>query len=156
MSAISVTWNGGASMYQIGTFTNAASITTYLYGMVAPASGNNTISVSWTGSSVNAAINGTSFTGCNQTGSATTFTNFTQTNGNSNNPNITMTNPANNLAVDLVGAVFGVVSTNETLLFIENTTTGSASSYTTSVNPTFSWVASSAVWSELGVSIAHN
>jgi len=60
-----ITYNG-VSMTQVGKVTNGGE-TTYLYYLIAPASGSNTIAISWTGVST-VRGHGVSYTGCAQSG----------------------------------------------------------------------------------------
>lgn len=78
LGTVAVTWDSGGSnqaMTQIvaqkttGTFGESQ-----LWGLVAPTAGNKTLKVTWTGTS-DLYINGTSWTGVDQTGGTTSFPN---------------------------------------------------------------------------------
>jgi hypothetical protein len=155
VSAVSATWNGGANMFAIGNAVNAGGGTIWMFGMVAPASGNHTISVSWTGTAQFLAVNGVSFTGCNQTGGATTFINATTNTGASPPPSLTVTTPANDISVDLVGGNSGAPSApTQTVLYTDAANSFTGSSYGTTGS--FSWTVPVGSWAEVGVAIAHN
>lgn len=73
----SVTWNG-VSLTLIGSQANLAGVpswTTFLYGLVAPASGPQTLAITLSGAATEAYIDALSFSGVDQTGGSTTFAN---------------------------------------------------------------------------------
>lgn len=71
-----LTWDSGGtnqSMTQIDTNTfGAGSGTVFLFGLIAPTSGNKTLHFAWTGTD-SVAVQAVAFTGVNQTGGATSF-----------------------------------------------------------------------------------
>jgi hypothetical protein len=129
-TGVAVTWNG-VSLTQIGTEGTA-----FLFGLVNPASGNHALVATWTGGSLYAALNGTSFTNCAQTG---TFINVNTATGSSPPTSLAITNPSGNIAIDSVASTEPLSSPSQTQLFVDNTNSDSGSSYSASVNPTFSW-----------------
>ena len=129
-TGVAVTWNG-VSLTQIGTEGTA-----FLFGLVNPASGNHALVATWTGGSLYAALNGTSFTNCAQTG---TFINVNTATGSSPPTSLAITNPSGNIAIDSVASTEPLSSPSQTQLFVDNTNSYSGSSYSAGVNPTFSW-----------------
>lgn len=67
-TGVSMTWNG-VSMTQIDTTTyNAAVYSLFTFGLVAPTTGNQTLSVSWTGGASDVALGAVSLYNVNQGG----------------------------------------------------------------------------------------
>lgn len=152
------TWNG-TSVPLIGTasFVTAGQAV-YLFGLPAAASGNHTISFAWVGGTVSAvSINGTSFSGCNQTGGVTTFPNAASLTGTTGAPSQSLTNPTGDIAVNIACSAQNVITPSATLLFTDQAQTGCGSQFSAAVNPTVSWTTgASAAWLSLSASIAHN
>jgi hypothetical protein len=151
---VTMTWNG-VSMTQIGTAINNGAIILYLFGLVNPASGNHPLVLSWA-SAVNIFLdlNGTSFTGCNQTGGTTTFVNFSSLTGSGNPTTLSVTTPANDLAVDaIIAASVAPTTPTQTALFDDTTSAFAGSSYGSSGS--FGWSVTSGPWAHVGIAIAH-
>jgi len=108
-TGVAVTWNG-VSLTQIGTKGTA-----FLFGIVNPASGNHALVATWTGGSLYAALNGTSFTNCAQTG---TFINVNTATGSSPPTSLAITNPSGNIAIDSVASTGPLSSPSQTQLFV--------------------------------------
>lgn len=78
-TAVTVHWDTAGtnqSMTLIGSKAAASVCTVYLFGLVAPTSGNKTLTASWTGTS-DVTLAAVAFTGVNQTGGVTSFAHFT-------------------------------------------------------------------------------
>lgn len=102
-TALAVTWNGTslASIIAANNSNDATNPCVVLYGLVNPASGNNTLAASWTGAR-DAAIAGISYTGVNQTGGATSFPNSNSASsgaGTSTASSVTITSSTQNAVV---------------------------------------------------------
>ena len=156
ISGLAMTWNGTA-MTQIGTttvFDGTNVLSVYLFGLVNPASGNNSAVATWTNNSNNTALNVTSFTGCNQTGGTTTFAHFnSQSEVNFSDPvSLPVVSPSGNLAIDVAVSSGGLSAPTQTQLF-SDINTGGGSSYSTGTNPTFGWTNAGGFAIDIGMSI---
>lgn len=79
-SSVAVVWDQGGtnqSMTQIKTANQTGGGCALLFGLVAPTSGNKDAKITWNNASSDICVNGTSWTGADQTGGATTFPNST-------------------------------------------------------------------------------
>src|SRR5580765_1267530 len=94
-----VTW-GGTGLTFIGQ-TIPGSFSVFCYGLIAPASGTQTLSITWPAASTAYALEIYALTGVDQTNVATAFTNFTSAGPTtSTNSTITVTTgSSNNLAL---------------------------------------------------------
>ena len=150
---VSATWNG-VSMSTIASGNDTSGkVFNVLFGLVAPASGNHTIQVSWSNSGATLfwAINGISFTNCKQT---STFINANTATGTGTAISNSITNPSGNIAIDIANSVNGpVTAPTQTQTYNDAIETFSGGSYSSSVNPTFSWTTSSGPWVDTGISI---
>jgi hypothetical protein len=81
----------------------------YLFGLVAPASGNKTLSVSWTTTST-ARGGAASFTGVNQSGGTASFADFTGADGSSATPAVSIPSASTDLAIAAHGSSDGAAS----------------------------------------------
>jgi hypothetical protein len=99
LTGAALTWNG-VSMTLIGSQSDAAGFYLYLFGLVNPASGAQTLSLSWTsGGSPQIYLAAASFTGVNQTGGTASFANFASASGTNNAPTLTVTSATGNMVV---------------------------------------------------------
>jgi hypothetical protein len=139
VSSVSVTWDSGGTNQAM---TNIVSATesdnlgqAYLFGLVAPTSGQKTLSVSWT-TSASFTCGEASFTGADQTGGATTFKNTNTFVGNNPSPmTITVTTANGDMAVASFAAnncSFTSVSTG-TDIYHDNTNVSGAAAYNAAV-----------------------
>jgi len=110
----------------------------YLFGLVNPNVGNNTLALTWT-NSIDFCCDAVSFTGVDQTGSATTFKNANNLVGNGTSPQaIEIVSPSGDMAVaGFAGSVvsFGVASVG-TEVFADNTNVSAAMMYNAGVGYT--------------------
>ena len=153
-SGMAVTWNG-VSMTLIGSTDNGSNSHIYLFGLVNPASGSHTLSASWTGTANSVAINGTSFTGCNQTGGTTTFTGYATSLGSTLPAGGTVTSASGNGAIAICVASTFCTTSSGTELFVDTANTGGGAIYSVATNPTLSF-STSGSWVYGSISIAHN
>lgn len=75
-SSVAVVWDQGGTnqaMTQIVTQTQTGGGCALLFGLVAPTAGNKNAKITWNNASSDICVNGTSWTGADQTGGATTF-----------------------------------------------------------------------------------
>lgn len=130
-TSVTAVWDSGGtnqSMTQIGTGTSTTTSTMqyiFLFGLLAPTSGNKTLAFSWT----NAASNGgyasaISFTGVNQTSVAAAFINFNTNNLSANPSTITITTTSGNATVEFGGDFSGAPSATNQTLWYEDTAGG--------------------------------
>lgn len=107
-TGVTAVWDSGGtnqSMTLIDSFTNASDFgaspqLVLMFGLVAPTSGNKTLTISWT-NSANYSIGAASFTGASQVGGTTTFANATHTQdvtGTSTTATSTITSTATSIA----------------------------------------------------------
>lgn len=161
VTSVTCTWDVGGtnqSMTLIQSASNGVAERAELWGLVAPTSGNKTLTCSWTGSSNDAMLNATSFSGVNQTGGATTFPNATNATGTSTSPAVTVTSAAGDAAIDATAARQNYSAPLKSQLFIDNVhgsviaAAASWASGAASVN--FGWtIGASTTWVEVGTSI---
>jgi hypothetical protein len=109
ISAVTVVWDAaGANQSCTLIFSKDAvgNVTrVQLWGLVAPVSGNKTLTVSWTTAS-DMVVNAIAFAGVDQTGGATTFPNSVGAATNDTTPTVTITSAVGNMTVDSVGNLF--------------------------------------------------
>ena len=121
-TSISVKWDvAGANQTctLIKSAVNGSTAKAELYGLVAPASGNKIVTVSWTGS---AEFNVSAFavTGADQTGGVTTFPHSTSASG-TGSPTITITSAVGNMTADSGGSSSNWSVPTQTQVYINNT-----------------------------------
>ena len=101
-SAVSVHWDStgtNQAMTQIVSGSDTSiDAEVQLWGLVAPTSGNKTLSVSWTGNA-EVFVVAISFVNVNQTGGSTTFPNSSASTVNTANPSITITSDVDHAVV---------------------------------------------------------
>lgn len=156
VTGISVKWDvAGANQTCTLIGSNTGPYVTYLYGLVAPASGNKTLSVSWTSTSA-AEVNLASFTGVNQTGGATSFAHFSHNNSATTTASLAVTSATGNMAVDCVSVNVAPISApTQTQMFLVGTAPICAGSYAAgAATVNFQWTCASATsWNEIGCDI---
>lgn len=158
--AISAATWAGVSMTAIGNANNATSgRRVYLYGLVAPTTGNQTLSFTTT-NSVDTFIYAVAFDGADQSGGTTTFANFTSATGNSTQPSVAITTANGNATVDAANSPTGgwdTATTNVTSLFRKSGSGsidgGAAYALNSGSSQTHTWTTGSAQWVIAGVSV---
>lgn len=103
ISSQSMHWDPSGTNQALTLITSLSTtaFTTQLWGLVNPTSGNKVLSTTWSGSAI-CTMNGTSFTGVDQTGGTTSFphaTSTSDTSGTVTAPSLTVTSAANNAAM---------------------------------------------------------
>lgn len=94
------TWNGVASTLLLAVTTTDSTARTLIYGLVNPASGANSLSVSWTGGAPNVIVVASSYTGSVTSSVAACFTNVTSQNNISGTAQaLTITSATGNMTV---------------------------------------------------------
>jgi hypothetical protein len=139
------TW-AAQTITQIVKFCNSPGLEgcAILWGLVAPTSGNQNITFTWTNAVTDLYVSAISFTGVDQTGGATSFPNSTTQIGNGTTTNsITVNSAVGDYTVAAASLAQTATSTNQTQLFSDHsgTVTNGASSYATGASPsvTHSW-----------------
>lgn len=152
------TW-AALTLTLIGSAAASSGRRVYLYGCVAPTTGNQSLAFTTT-NTVDSLLYGVAFDGANQTGGSTTFANFNSATGTSANPSVAITTANGNATVDAAGsAVAGwdTATTNVTKLFAKNGATsvdgGAAYALNTGSSQTHTWTTGSAAWVSAGVAI---
>jgi hypothetical protein len=119
VSGMSVTWdNGGTnqSMTQVGTILHASDKQIFLFGLVAPTSGNKTAHLAWTGTA-QVTVFAMSFSGVNQSSVASAFVNFNSGTFTGTSLSLTITSAANDVAVCFAQTDVNAGTLNQTVLF---------------------------------------
>jgi len=126
-----------------------------LWGLVNPTSGNKIIRAAWGGNTAYPAMNGTCFTGANQTGGATTFARSASTSGNSGAASLNVTSLTGNIAVDAVCSADVLSAPTRTQLVNEGfVNLGSSRASGAGSAISFGWTIASAVdWAQVGCDI---
>jgi hypothetical protein len=104
----SVVWDAAGtnqSMTLIGTLAVATNITVGIYGLVAPTTGNKTLTATWTGTATECFLASASYSGADQTGGSTTFANANKATGTASSAvSVTLSGgTANDMAVAIGG-----------------------------------------------------
>jgi hypothetical protein len=168
VTGITATWDSAGanqSMTQVAT-VNTGSGGTYLYifGLLAPVSGNKTLSVSWTGSAFYDAA-AISFTGVNQASTAAAFVNSNSATALTTSPvGVTITSATGNISIATIlgshstGA--GLSAPSGTAVYTDNTNQGTITSAAMqykagATSNTLSWTAASGTmnFAALGIDI---
>jgi hypothetical protein len=154
VSGVSVVWDpGGAnqSLTLIKSANGGSGDRAELWGLVAPVSGNKILRATWT-TVANAQLNGTSFSGVDQTGGATTFPNATSATAVSGNPALTVMSAAGDVAIDCVAPrLLPPSSPLQTQLCAASRIGSSYAAGSASVG--FGWTIPSGDWVEVGCDI---
>lgn len=98
---------------------SAGGVSTRLFGLVNPTSGNKTLRFTWT-TDTEIFVNAVSWTGVDQTGGATSFPNGTNATGNSASASVTVTSAVGNAVMGVFGNGNGITSVNNTQTFLDN------------------------------------
>jgi hypothetical protein len=161
ITGLTATWNGVA-MSQIVTHNTATAGVgrVDLWGLIAPASGNQTLALSWTGSS-NVTVDACSWSNVKQTGGATSFPNSAGAQGTTATSTITITSASGHAV--MAGHVAGspsptITAVNNTQVFIDNVfnvaTAGNRAAGSGSVTMT-STLSSGFNWGVVGTDISN-
>ncbi len=155
------TYNGQA-MTQVGTVNNGTNGRVYIYRLVNPPTGNNTLAVTWN-SALNrgAVIGAITYSGVNQTNPTGTFASNT---GNNTTPGVTVSSGAGQVAFGVVGgrttSDYTATTTGATQLWTSRPFSGQTSGCGQSVpgasSVALSWSGSSNQWAAAGVSLNPN
>ena len=160
-SSVSCTWDVGGTNQSMTLIVNGVYSTTArssLWGLIAPTSGNKTLTCSWTGNA-EAYLSAVSWTGVNQTGGSTSFPDSAATNGASSSGSNTITSQVNDAAIDafFTNTAPGTLTPTQTVVY--NTSTASYMMGSTraagSSSVAFSWTytGSSGGWADAATSI---
>jgi hypothetical protein len=125
-SAIALTWDNGASNQAMAAIPSATItsgipvVKAELWGLVNPISGAKQLRAAWT-TACDVVINGTSWTGVDQTGGATSFPNGTGATSTSTTASVTVTSATNDAVQATHTAMNTIASVNNTQLYRDNT-----------------------------------
>lgn len=155
-----ITWNG-TNVPIIGSISsNAAAAGTFvaIFGLVAPASGNNNLVIT-NGAAVDTILYAMAFTGCDQTGSTTTFSAPAAATGSSTAPSIAISSVVGNWTVACLAEGSGTPSaatqTSDFINTTPNNVNGAGSDGTGASTVTHTWTLSpTSTWTVVGTSIA--
>ena len=153
----SVTY-GGSALTQVGTASQGNSTRTYIFRLLNPAAGTNTLTVNWSANlDQGAVIGAVTYANVNQ---STPTGAFAGSSGNSSTPSVTVAGAAERL---MFGVVAGrttsdfAVTGGGTLLWsrrpFSGSTSGSGQSKAGAASVALTWSGSSASWAAGGVSI---
>jgi hypothetical protein len=123
--------------------------------MVAPATGQHTLTCSWTTNN-QAIISALSVVGADQTGGTTTFHDYTTNTGTSGLATVTATDAAGQIAFATHGTPNNFVTASGTDIGHDNTgnLSSAAANFDTAVNATLTYsIGSSAIWASAAVGI---
>ena len=163
VTGLTLTW-GSQAMTLIISRADSNGMTAQLWGLVAPASGNQTLAISWTGSA-NFQMDCASFTGVNQAGGLTTFFNANSAAGNSASPTVTCSGiAAHDAAMDSIEVQQALASPTQTNIYTGagGAVNNGGSSYAlgSGGTVTFGWTSGGGVtaapWASVCVGIAHS
>lgn len=161
---VSATYNG-VSMTQIGTVdsNNGTAGKAYLFGLLAPTPGTNTVAVTFSGgaSDANSAIEAgsESFTSVTQASLAAAVTNLATAFGSGANPTVNVTSAVGNLVADLLvmgGTITSSADTQRWLKNVNGSTAGGNGAQATQVGAasvTMNYTAAAEFWGLLAVNI---
>lgn len=114
-----MTWNGVSCTKIIGANTSGAAGRAELWGIVNPASGNQTLSITLSASDT-VAIAGVSFSGVDQTGGVTTFPNSASLQTTGTNPSLSVTSATGNFTAGaLTTNSASISSTTQTQVYVD-------------------------------------
>jgi hypothetical protein len=120
----SVTY-GGVALTHAGQVynNNTAPSSTDLFVLVAPATGTNTVKVSYSSCTSDVEAGSISFTGVNQ---STPLAHVTTNYGSGTNPQVTVASASGDMVVDVVGNGSAITSSSQTLRWLKNQNGNSA------------------------------
>lgn len=95
MAATTMTWNS-VSMTAIGSFdaTGGIGMSIFLFGLIAPATGNQTLAATWGGGAADVSLGAVSYTGVDQT---TAWSDFTTNSGTSTSATVVVNTAASDM-----------------------------------------------------------
>jgi len=138
VSSVTATWDSGGtnqSMTLVKSQNNSTNgRVTYLFGLLAPTTGNLTLAVSWT-TSTNAGCSAVAFNGVIQIDTATAFTNAVGGSGNGVAPSLAVTTSNGDATVSSV-VQSGSPGTASFTTFMLNTSNGYGAQYNLSTGTT--------------------
>lgn len=137
-------------------FSGVASYWVELWGLVAPVSGNKTLTATLASSATFSSFNATSFNGASQAGGAGTFYNAGQASGSSTSARITVASAAGDMVIDTVAPLVSPVSAplGTQTYNASGTSAGAASYIAASASTTLGWtVTPTAAWGEVATAI---
>lgn len=158
-TGVTVTWNGvGLSLITSQAAADSIHSCSTLWGLVNPATGNHSLTSTWTGAVSDALIGGVSFSGVNQTGGSTSFIAATPATGTADPSTVTISSATTDAVMGVFtnGAQYTAVSPTQLYRFNSGTTFTSAASdwavgaSSVTLNGTMS---TTAQWSAVGVDI---
>lgn len=157
VSGVSATWDSGGTN-QVMTVVNSQQENTwprwvYIFGLLAPTTGNKTLAISWTTSSVGR-MNGVAFDGVLQTSTAAAFTNAANGNGNAANPSLVVTTSSGDATVCALMASNGPSAESQTLIMRTSSAHGSSTyALSTGSSDTHSWTLGAITYGICGIRI---
>lgn len=159
-SITSVQWDATGTpqaMTLIGSVVTGPEDFTYIYGLVAPTSGNKTLRVNWGAATEEVFLSALSVTGADQTGGTTTFAHVATSSGTSTTASVSITSAAGNLTAAAVTAPQVLSAPTQTQIYVDNggsVTSGGASRAAGAASVSHAWtLAGSVAWSMVGVDI---
>ncbi len=122
-AGLTVKWDSAGTPQSCTLIKSQAGVngqTVQLWGLVAPTSGNKTLQVAWSSGTVELMIQGTSWTGVDQTGGVTTFPNSTSATGNNATATVNVTSASGNatMACCVAGSLQAISSVNNTQSYL--------------------------------------
>lgn len=154
-----ITWNGTnvPIIGSISSNTLAAGTFVAIFGLTAPASGNNNLVIT-NGVAVDTILYAMSFTGCDQTGSTTTFSAPAAVTGSSTAPSMAVTSAVGAWTVTCLAEGAGTPSaptqTSDFINTTPNNVNGGGSDGTGAATVTHTWTLSpTSTWTMVGTSI---
>lgn len=156
-TSITLTWDSGGTN-QAMTVVNSQKENTwsryiYIFGLLAPATGNLTLAVSWT-TSASGRINCVAFNGANQTNIATAFTNAANANNTTANPSQAITTSSGDATVCGLMASNGPSAESQTLIMRTSSGHGSSTyALSSGSSDTHSWTLGAITWGLAGIRV---
>lgn len=156
-TSITLTWDSGGTN-QAMTSVNSQKENTwnryiYIFGLLAPTTGNKTLAISWTTSS-SGRVNCVAFDGVLQTSIATAFTDAVNANSNTANPSQAITTSSGDATVCGLMASNGPSAESQTLIMRTSSGHGSSTyALSTGSSDTHSWTLGAITWGLAGIRI---
>jgi hypothetical protein len=141
-TAPSCTWNSVSMGSALGHVGSGAAGDVYMFAMVAPATGQNTLTCSWTTNN-QAVITALSVVGADQTGGTTTFHDYTTNTGTGTPATVTATDAAGEIAFATHGTGSSFIAASGTDIGKNNNgnLASAAANFDTAVNATLTYSA---------------
>ncbi len=158
-ASVVVKWDTGGTdqtMTVIGSQTQATAGSAYLYGLVAPTSGNKNLKVTWTGANSDIVVGAVAWTGVDQTGGATTFPHFASATGVPGPITLAITSAAGNATVATQTTNGTPSLPTQTEIYLNTNPaneSGAASRAAGAASVTHAWTLSGNNWVEVGTDI---